>query len=128
MFSKGTRSGNGRASIPHVLSGVISLLLGAGTLNCGVSMARIVHIGQIGQVGVFQGDFVDAEFSADGSTFLLGKSRQSVVKVLECKQFVPMNRLAHVSGGGRVHCWRQAALGEGFRDLSTHVPYFLITS
>ena len=52
FVSKGTPSGNGRASIPPVPSGVISLLLGAGTLNCGISMARIVHIGQIGQYGV----------------------------------------------------------------------------
>ena len=99
MFSKGTRSGNGRASIPHVLSGVISLLLGAGTLNCGFPLwPESLHIRQLGHFGVSQGDPVDAEFSADaGSTFLLGKSRQSVVKVLECKQFVPMNRLVHVS-------------------------------
>ena len=70
LFSKGIRSGNGRASIPHVLSGVISLLLGAGTLNCGFSLwPESPHIGQRGHVGVSQGDPVDAELSADaGST------------------------------------------------------------
>ena len=30
-------------------------------------------------------------------------------------------------GSGRVYRRRQAALSEGFRDLSTYVPYFLIT-
>ena len=35
---KGIRSGNGRASIPYVLSSAILLLLGAGTLNCGVPL------------------------------------------------------------------------------------------
>ena len=29
-------------------------------------------------------------------------------------------------GSGLVYRWRQAALSEGFRDLSTYVPYFLI--
>ena len=30
-------------------------------------------------------------------------------------------------GSGRVYRQRHAALSEGFRDLSTYVPYFLIT-
>ena len=89
---KGIRSGNGRASIPYVLPSAISLLLGAGTLNCGFPLwPESPYIRQLGHIGVFQGDRVGVEFSADaGSTFLLGKFRQSVVKVLECKQFVPM--------------------------------------
>ena len=114
----------------HMYSPALSYTVGCGTLNCGFPpWPESHHIRQLGHPGVSQGDPVDAELSADaGSTFLLGKSRQSVVRVWNASNSCQCNTVgARELGSGRVHCRRQAALSEGFRDLFTYVPYFLIT-